>query len=147
MARLNLYGQNRHVVIIAGIQVTGFAEGDFMTIKQEGNAASRTKGADGPSMNLSTDQGGIITISLKPTSPALGTVLTLRDAQKANPTLFTIALVTGVEEVISASGCAFGELDEFASGGESMQSRKFNFECSKMTLDLSGVNPVSGGLI
>jgi hypothetical protein len=145
--RLNLYGQNRHILVIAGVPITGFAPGDFLSVKLEGNAATRTKGADGPSMNLTTDQGGTLSVSLKPTSPALGTLYALRDAQKVNPVLFGIVLTTGVEEVISAVGCAFGELDEITTGGEEMAARKFNFECSKIILDVSGVNPVSGGLV
>lgn len=145
--RVNLYAQNRHTLIIDGFPITGFAEGDFMTVKMEGNSANRTKGGDGPAMNIATGQGGVISISLLPTSPYLGDLYAIREQQKNNPRLFSIVLMTGVEEVITAAGCAFGELPQFQSGGPSMQGRQFDIECLKIDLDQSAVESIEGGLI
>lgn len=145
--RVNLYSQNKHTVIVNGVPLSGFAEGDFMEIKADGNAAERTKGADGPSISISTAQGGQITIGLQPVSPALGLLYSLRNSQITNPSLFSIVLMTGVEEVITAAGCAFGDLAQFATGGEKMSPRKFVFECSKITLDVSSVAALTGGLV
>src|SRR5690242_10865181 len=110
--RINLYGQNRHLLVVDGVRVTGFKEGDFIQVKMDGNSASRTHGGDGPSMNISTAQGGQITFGINPTSPAIGTLYQLRDQQRSNPRLFSTQLITGVEEVIQASGCAWGELPQ-----------------------------------
>ena len=107
--RINLYGQTRHLIIVDGVPLSGFKEGDHIQIKLDGNAATRTHGGDGPSMNLSAPQGGQITLGLNPTSPAIGTLYTIRQQQARNPRLFSIQVVTGVEEFISAGGCAFGE--------------------------------------
>jgi hypothetical protein len=147
MMRINLYSQSRHIVIIDGVPLSGFGDGDFMQVKLDGNVAARTAGADGPAISLSTDQGGAVTLSLLPTSPVLGILYALRDAQKSNPRLFSIVLMSGVEEVITCSGCAIGELPQFATGGPQMSARQFTFECSKISLDVSAVEAIGGGLI
>jgi hypothetical protein len=145
--RINLYQQNRHVLIIDGVAVIGFKEGDWMQVKIEGNAATRTKGGDGPSMNLSTPQGGQLTFGINPTSPALGTMYALRAQQPANPRLFSVQLLTGVNETISAAGCGWGELPQFATGGEKQQGRDFLIECTTITPDYSAIEALDGGLI
>lgn len=145
--RLNLYAQNRHVLIIDGVPMSGFADGDYIDVDIEGNAAERTKGGDGPAMNLAVAQGGKISVKLLPTSPALGTLYAIRDAQKLTPRLFGIVLVSGVEEVINAAGCAFGKLPAFSTGGPTMQARGFDFECLEIKLDTSAVEAVSGGFV
>lgn len=145
--RVNLYSQVRHIVVIDGVPVSDFAEGDYMQIKLDGNAAEITKGGDGPAMNISTAQGGEVIIGLKPTSPALGTLYALRKEQAANPRLFTVALVTGVEEIITASGCAFADLPQFQTGGPTMQGRQFPMKSLKINLDSSAVVAVAGGLL
>jgi len=145
--RVNLYSQNRHIVVIDGIPIQGFAEGDYMQIKVDGNAAEITKGGDGPAMNISTQQGGEITIALQPTSPALGTLYALREEQANNPRLITISLVTGVEEIITASGCAFADMPQFQTGGPTMQGRQFPLKALKIRLDNSAVEAVVGGLL
>lgn len=145
--RINLYAQNRHVLIVDGVPITGFKEGDWMSVKMDGNAATRTRGGDGPSINLSTDQGGQLTFGLNPTSPLMGVLYQLRAQQSRNPRLFSVQLLTGVEEVISASGCAFGELPQFSTGGDRQQGRDFVIECSRITPDFAETEPVNGGFV
>lgn len=145
--RINLYAQNRHVVVWDGVPLSGFAEGDYIQIKADGGGATRTHGGDGPSMNLTTPQGGQITLSLQPTSPAIGTLYKLRDQQVKNPRLFNISVVTGVEEVIAANGCAYADLPQFQTGGPTMQARQFIAECLEIKLDLSATEAISGGAI
>ena len=144
--RINLYAQNRHVVIIDGVPIVDFMEGDFMEVELHGNAAQRTEGADGPAMNISTAQGATITINLKPTSPSLGVLYKLREAQQEAPYMFSIQLVTGTQEIISASGCAFAKLDAFSSGDAKMKDRKFKFECLECPMDLSEVLSLIGNI-
>lgn len=145
--KINLYSQNRHTVVVDGIPLSGYAEGDYIEIDIEGNAAQRTPGGDGPAMNLSVAQGGKITIGLNPISPALGELYGVRDAQALSPRMFTIAVMTGVEEVIVANACAFGKLPSFSTGGPTMQPRKFEFECLEIKMDTSGIEAVAGGFI
>lgn len=145
--RKNVYLQVSHSLVIDGVPISNFAEGDWLQIHSEGNAAARTRGGDGPVMNLSVPQGGTINVNLMPTSPALGALLTIRDQQRNNPRLFSITLETGVSEIIAAAGCAFGELPQFATGGPTLQPRQFLFECLNIQLDLSDVEPIDGGML
>ena len=133
----NIYMQGRHILLVDGIPLSGFADGDYVQIKQDGNAASRTQGGDGPQMSISVAQGGQFTISLLPTSPVLGLMYELRNAQKLNPRLISIVLMSGVEEMITASGCAFGDQPQFATGGPTMQPRQFALECLAINMDLT----------
>lgn len=145
--RLNFYAQNRNLVIVNGVQLPGPGDGDWIEIDLEGNEASRVHGGDGPSMSISTAQGGKITIGLLPTSPALPTMYALRDAQQTNPSLFNVQVVSGVDEVILATGCGFGKLPAFQSGGPQMRSRQFAFECMEIQMDLSAVEALNGGML
>ena len=70
--RSNFYAQANTTLLVNGINVGGLAEGDCIRIKADGGAAIRTKGADGPSLSISSFQGGTMEFDLKPTSPALG---------------------------------------------------------------------------
>ena len=145
--RMNLYGQGRHIVVVDGIPLTGFAEGDFISIKADGNAAQRTQGGDGPAMNLTVAQGGQVTLSLLPTSPAIGLMYQIRGAQLVNPRLFNVVVMTGVDEVITAAGCAFGDLPQLATGGPTMQARQFVFEALKIIFDPASVEAIIGGAV
>lgn len=137
MARINLYGQNRHTLVIDGFTISSFAEGDFIQVKQDGNVAARSLGADGPSMNLSTTQGGNVTVSLLPTSPVMGIMYSIRKQQEQTPRLFNMVLLSGVDELVNFNGCAFGEQPQWVTGGPIMQPRQFSFECLEILMDQS----------
>lgn len=145
--RINLYAQNRHTVIVDGVPLTGFAEGDYIEVDLDGNAAEISPGGDGPAMNLSTPQGGSISISLQPVSPQIGILYEIRNAQVLSPRLFTIAVMSGVEEIIQASGCAFAKLPAFSTGGPTMQPRKFDFKALQIQMDTSGLEIIAGGFV
>lgn len=145
--RANFYMQAHHTVIWDGIPVSGFAEGDFITIKADGNAAEITKGGDGPAMNFSVPQGGELSLHLLPTSPALGTLYALRDAQKSDPRLFSVIVMTGVEEVIKAGGCGYADLPQVSTGGPTMQARQFPVKALKIDFDASAVQAVAGAFL
>jgi hypothetical protein len=147
MARVNLYGQNQHVVLVDGVPLNGFAEGDFLQVKLDGNAAVRTHGGDGPSMNLSTAQGGQVTIGLLPTSPSIGPLYAVRDSQANNPRLFSVQVISGVEEIMIFTGCAFGDTPQFQTGGPTMQPRQFVIEFLTGVMDTSVASPVTSGLL
>lgn len=145
--RISLYSQNRHIVIVDGVPLSGFDEGDFIDVDLKGNAAEITEGGDGPAMNLSVSQGGSVTIGLLPTSPAIGPLYAIRDAQALSPRLFSIIVMSGVEELIRASGCGFGTLPAFSSGGPKMKGRKFLFNALEIKMDTSAVEALAGGLV
>lgn len=147
MPRINLYGQNQHIILVDGVPLQGFAEGDFIQIKLDGNAAVRTQGGDGPSMNLSTAQGGQLVIGLLPTSPSIGPLYAIREAQANRPRLFSVQVVSGVEEIMMFSGCAFGDVPQFQSGGPTMQPRQFAIEFLEAAMDTSVAAKVAGGLL
>ena len=147
--RSNIYLQANHTMIVNGIQLTGFFEGDIMSIEVDGNEAERTKGADGPSMNISVAQGGKIEVTLAPNSPAIGAMYAIRELQRVAPTLFGIVLMTGVSELVIAIGCAFSKLAPWTTGGPKMTGRKFSFEVLGLpmdpspTLSIGGIGPAS----
>ena len=142
--RLNLYTQSNISIIVGGLPLTGFMEGDFLEFKIDGNAAERTLGADGPAMNISAKGGGYINITLKDTSPALGSMEQLFNLQSLRKNMFTVAVLSGVNEVITASGCAFGDRPAFATGGPKMNGRTFNIQCLAIAMDTAGVESVAG---
>ena len=142
--RFNLYSQSNITVVISGVPWTGFMEGDFLSVKLDGNAAERTMGASGSSMNISADYGGKISVALMDTSPSLGIAYQLRNLQRLKKSMFTIALLSGVNEIITASGCAFGDTPEFSTGGPKMGGRGFTFEAINIAMDTAGIESVAG---
>lgn len=147
MSRSNIYIQAEHSILLDGVPVIGFADGDYMSFKADGNAATRTQGGDGPSMNISTAQGGVITLGLLPTSPILGKFYELREAQKSLPRLFSFQALTGTREIIQAEGCGFGDLSQFQSGGPEMRPREFTLEALRIIFDTSGVEQILGAVV
>lgn len=143
--RLPLYSQNLHTLVIDGFPMRGFADGDWMGVKIDGGHVVRAQGGDGAILNRVAEQGGQITINLLPTSPALGDVLGIRTDVQRTPRLFNMALITGVEEIITALGCGFGDMPEFRTGGPVMTPRSFVFECIEIKLDDSGLKTAPGG--
>lgn len=56
-------------VIVAGMQITGFAEDSFVSVERDSDAFTKTVGADGEvSRSASADLSGTITITLQSTS-------------------------------------------------------------------------------
>ena len=147
MSRQNLYAQNRHVVIVDSVPWSGFADGDYLDFELHGNAATRTEGGDGPSMNLSSAQGATVTIGLMPNSPSIGLAYEAWKAQASSPRMINIQLVTGTEEVITFSGCMFAKLPAAKSGGPVQSARQFSFECLKVIPDISATDSIDGGLL
>ena len=64
----------------------------------------------------------------------LDVLYALRKQIAANPYLFSVQVITGVQEVITASGCGFGEPASFSTGGPSMTGRKFPMECKSINI-------------
>ena len=126
-----------------GIPLSGFADGDFLTVKVDGGGATRTLGGDGPGMNVTTPQGGTITIKLLPTSPAIGPLYELRKTQQSIPRLISLTIISGVLELVRANNCAMGDLAAFQTGGDKMTGRDFSFECLDIQLDPSVTIPMS----
>lgn len=147
MPRSNIYVQQEHTIVLDGVPLSGFANGDYITVKADGNSAVRTQGGDGPAMSISVSQGGIITVSLLPTSPALGILYALRQAQKNTPRLFSLVMFTGTRELINCAGCAFGDLPQFNSGGPEQTGRVFSMEALQLVFDQSLVETILGGFV
>ena len=144
--RINLYSQAGHTLVVDGISITDFMEGDCITIDDEGNAAQRTLGASGPSMSISAYAGGKCSVILKATGAANGKLYALREDQQRSTTrrLFSMSLFTGVNETIRITGAAFAKLPAFSTGGEKEGPRQFDFEYLRLELDKSDVESVDG---
>ncbi len=58
-------------IIVGGFEMTGFADGVFLTVSRNNDAYSRVNGADGESSRAkSNDKSGLAVISLQQTSPS-----------------------------------------------------------------------------
>lgn len=122
-----LYLQGYHVVVVDGIPLSGFDAGDFIKIRIAGGGAVILSGGDGPAMQYTVQNGGELEISVLPTGRAFLDLATLRATQfqSTDRRLFSVVIMSGVEEVFSFAGCAFGDLPEFSTGGPVMQPRTF----------------------
>ena len=144
MARFSLYDQKNHIVVLDGVPLSAFAEGDFLELKQDGAPAVRCFGADGPTMNFCPPAGGHLVLGLSPTSPALDDLQDLWEAQLLATRLFTTVLLSGVNEIFTAYGCAFGETPSFLTGGATIQPRQYQIEFLKIEKELAS-GEIGGG--
>ncbi len=78
--------------------------------------ATRTYGADGPSMNFSTPQGGTVKFILKSGSPVVKIMYEMVNRQMNLPCLFPIVIMCEDREVFNFKGCAFGNQTVVAEG-------------------------------
>ena len=122
------YSQANHSVVVGGRPMLDFAEGD--SISWEDLAADKvaaTEGLDGARISFSSAKAGKITIKLKPTSPCIEYLNYLIARQQAgSPQLLTVAIMTGVNEVITLINCGVNR-GSGSTGGPTMVEREYSF--------------------
>ena len=122
------YSQANHSVVVGGRPMLDFAEGD--SISWEDLAADKvaaTEGLDGARISFSSAKAGKITIKLKPTSPCIEYLNYLIARQQAGfPQLLTVAIMTGVNEVITLINCGVNR-GSGSTGGPTMVEREYSF--------------------
>lgn len=83
---LRTYDPSEVQIIVAGVTVEGFADGDFMTVEDDEDAFSMQVGTDGEAARSKTNnRGGTMTISTLQTSAANTLLSVLHNLDRNTP--------------------------------------------------------------
>ena len=129
MARnLLYYSQSKHSVVVGNHTVHDYAEGDAISWEDmTPDKVAVTEGLDGARTSFSASKAGKITVKLKPTSPSIDYLNYLIERQvSGTPTLVTVTITTGVNEVVTLINCGV-QRGSSASGGPTMSEREYSF--------------------
>lgn len=132
------YSQSNHTVTVGNHVVRDFAEGDAISWEDmQPDKVAVTEGLDGARTSFSASRAGKITIKLKPTSPSIDHLNYLIERQiNGSPSLQTVTISTGVNEVITLANCGI-QRGTANTGGPTMSEREFSFVGENITTSVS----------
>jgi len=139
MPRSQFYDQNSHSVIINGIVMRDFYEGeDVISFEPQGDNIVVTRGLDNNAISFGSPRPGILTLKFKPTSPSLQFLFELSQLAHVGVPILSQALVTtGVDDTLTLFNCAVSDTS-FQTGGPTMQARTFTLTASNYALIETG---------
>lgn len=133
------YASKYVVVVMGGIPLTGYADGDFLTVTPNADVATKQVGADGAvTVSISPDKSGRATLRLQQTSPSNTTMQAFCTAFKSTGAKvpFYVQDLFGTT-IVSADEAWIATQAEAAFGVESGQR--------EWSVDLAEVNWALGG--
>ena len=138
------YDTTKLTVIVGGVIVTGFSDGDFITAKRDEDLHMKRVGADGHVARARNgNKSGTIEIKLLQSSPAvnqLAALVALDNFLFDGDILIPIAIVspgTGAELVASTQ--SWLKTPPEMVFGKEVGERTFVFDCADLKLSLGGV--------
>ena len=118
------FNQALCTVILDGVQVRDFMDGDAIRVNPSTEGSSLEVGMDNAVTTFSTDMSGTLELDLKGTSLTLDRINLMWLAQKtAAARLFNVQIVTSALEPIRCEGCSISSPGAIATGGRSASAR------------------------
>ncbi len=143
---MRTYDPSQVIINFSGVQLSGFADGTFITASRRNDMFTMVVGADGESSRSKTnDFSGEVVLTLKATSPSndiLSSLATLDELSNSGVKPLTISDKSG--RTILFSGTAWLRKQAEVEFGMEVGDREWNFDCGKIAL-LVGGNPTSDG--
>ena len=129
------YNQQSLSVVVDGVKLMDFADQTPVSLTVDGGVVSKTMGADGPSINRSTVQGGTLVINMKETSASLEFLqgLFLRQQQAGRPGV-SVVVRTGAEILVELRNSHLSQPGQLQTGGKQwgiyhIRSFQLNWKC------------------
>lgn len=134
------YDPNQIIVTFMGVPLTGFAEGSFVKIKRNGDAFTKSKGADGSVDRVNNNAFDFeVGLTLKQTSPMneyLSGLLAADQLSNAGTGPMTIMDNNGV--TLFAAGQAWVKKDPDVEFSDKMSDREWTFDTGAAALLVGG---------
>jgi hypothetical protein len=144
MANISTYDPTKMTVVVGGVILSGFSDGDYITAKRDEDLYMKRVGADGHVARARNgNKSGTIEIKLLQSSPAvneLSALLALDNFLFDGDILVPIAIVspgTGAE-VVASTQSWLKTPPEIVFGKE-VNDRTFVFDCTDLRLSLAGL--------
>ena len=144
MADVSTYDPTKMTVIVGGVIVTGFADGDFVTAKRDEDLYTKKVGAGGHvARTKSGNKSGTIEITLLQSSPAvneLAALVALDNFLFDGDVLIPISILSpGDNAELVVSTQSWLKTPPEMTYGKEAGERKFVFDCADLKLSLGGV--------
>lgn len=127
MARKEIYNQLHNKVVFNGITLQGFANGTAIEVEHVGGEVEITEGTDGGGLNIATDQGMRIRVTLRETSPSIDVIETARTAQNQLSTPNVVLLQTGADVKYTITNALVSKPDQLTTGDKTQGSVQYTF--------------------
>ena len=144
MANVTTYDPTKIVVVVGGVIVSGFADGDFITAKRDEDLYMKRVGADGHVARARNgNKSGTIEIKLLQSSPAVNEIsalVALDNFLFDGDILIPISIVepgSGAELVASTQ--SWLKTPPEMVYGKEVGDRTFVFDCADLKMSLGGL--------
>lgn len=127
-----VYRQSWAGITYNGVQLQGLMDGAPIVVRHRGGEVDLTEGTDGSSVNIATDQGGEVEVTLRETATTHGFLYNQHRNQQHSGPGATLIVYTGVGAVISLTDAYVGMPSELSTGDKQMGSRTYRFVSSEM---------------
>ena len=143
MADVSTYDPTKLVVIVGGVIVSGFIDGDFITAKRDEDLYMKRVGADGHVARArNANKSGTIEITLLQSSPAvneLAALVALDNFYFDGDVLIPISILSpGSNSELVVSTQSWLKTPPEMVFAKEVSDRKFVFDCGDLKLSLGG---------
>lgn len=123
----SVYRQQWIAASFNGVPLQGLMDGGSITVTPRGGEVDLTEGTDGGDVNLATDQGIQIAITLRETSTVHETIYAQHLSQGRGGPGANISLYTGTGRTLTAANCFVSLPGELSTGDKKQGSHTYTF--------------------
>ena len=127
MPRKEIYNQKNNKVVFNGISIQGYANGSSIEVEHVGGEVDITEGTDGGGLNIATDQGIKIRVTLRETSPSIDIIETARTVQNQLSTPNVVLLQTGADIKYTVTNALVSKPGNLSTGDKTQGSVQYEF--------------------
>ena len=127
MARKEIYNQLHNKVVFNGVTLQGYADGTSIEVEYVGGEVDITEGTDGGGLNIATDQGMKIRVTLRETSPSIDVIETARTAQSLLSQPNLVLLQTGADVKYTITNALVSKPGNLTTGDKRQGGVQYEF--------------------
>ncbi len=121
----HVYNQKALTVTVDGVTIQDYFEGAPLVYTWDGGEVDKTQGTDGPGINLATNQGSTLQITLRETSRSIGFLQSLRTRQENGGAGVTVVVRTGAQILLTMTDSYIGRPGQLATGDKKQGGIQF----------------------
>lgn len=143
---MRTYDPSQVIINFSGVQLSGFADGTFITASRRNDMFTMVVGADGEtSRSKSSDRSGEVALTLKATSPSNDILAAIQIADElSNSGVKPLVITDKSGRTTLFSGTAWLRKPADVEFGMEVNDREWNFDCPDLDVFVGG-NPTSDG--
>ena len=141
-----VYNQKNLTVTVDGITIQDFHEGGVVVYTLDGGEVQKTQGTDGAGINIATNQGSTLAITLRETSRSRAYLQGIRLRQENGGPGVTIVMRTGANVIHTMIDSYMGREGELSTGDKMQAGIQYTFMSAEDNINgLSSLISTAGG--